>query len=206
MASLSSTSSSKELPIQSGEFCCTVEVSATDTFQDVRAKILEEFDEDMLPSSVGSASGDGDATDTLFYILVGGIRLSSKQESRKLAWDAIEKNLAVSIHARHHTQQKLKRSKMMSQSPSNPTTTTQKRRRMSHTKPSLPENRKKGRKTDHLMVIVKEQRTCVYCSYLAAVAKLEGSTAEPPSKVTRKCLACNIHCCNSHWNVYHGWD
>jgi hypothetical protein len=46
----------------------------------------------------------------------------------------------------------------------------------------LPAARKKGRREDHKMVIVTSQRTCVYCSYLAAKAKLEGTATEAPSK------------------------
>ena len=47
----------------------------------VRAKILEDFDDDMLPCPDSPSD---------FSISVGSIRLSMKQEARKLAWEVID--------------------------------------------------------------------------------------------------------------------
>ncbi|KAL3913267.1 MAG: hypothetical protein SGILL_006561 [Bacillariaceae sp.] len=66
----------RELLIVSNGYQCMIEVTAADTFEDVRAKILQDFDNDMLPA------GNQD-----FSISVNDVRLSRKQESRKSAWD-----------------------------------------------------------------------------------------------------------------------
>lgn len=65
-----------------------IDVSATDTMADVRAKALDEFDDDMLPNR----SPD-------FFISIGQIRLSKKQEHKKLAWDVLSAGRSVSLHA-----------------------------------------------------------------------------------------------------------
>ena len=64
-----------------------VAICETDTLQDVRALILKEFDDDMLPF------GD-------FFFHVNDIRISAKQECKKQAW-----NLStISLHSKHKRQ------------------------------------------------------------------------------------------------------
>lgn len=75
----------KELCVTSGPYQCLVDVTATDTIADVRRKALEDFDDDMLPS-------------TDFFVAIGGVRLSSKQEATKMAWQVVGRN--VSFHAK----------------------------------------------------------------------------------------------------------
>ena len=59
-----------------------VEVSATDTLTQVRALILEELDEEQLPVKE-------------FSFKVNGIRISAKQEERKLAFDLLEAKIEL---------------------------------------------------------------------------------------------------------------
>lgn len=79
----------KELTVWIDDQRCAVDVSSTNTLCDVRAKILEDFDHDMLPEQ----SQD-------FSISIGTTRLSKKQESRKLAWDVIAKDGSLTLHAK----------------------------------------------------------------------------------------------------------
>ena len=83
-----------ELIINSGGVSGFVEVSPTDTLLHVRSLIMDEFDEDMIPD-------EGD-----FYFCVNGIRLSAKQEARKLAMDLLngDGNPTVSIHSKRKKQ------------------------------------------------------------------------------------------------------
>lgn len=74
MSSAHAESATRDLIIQSNGFQCMVEVAPTDTFSDVRSKILEDFDDGMLP-----------ARD--FIISINNVCLSRKQETRKLAWE-----------------------------------------------------------------------------------------------------------------------
>jgi hypothetical protein len=68
----------KELVVRSNGLMGSVDVSATDTLSNVRTLIEEDFDDDTLPSD-----------DWVFW--VNGIRKSTKQEARLLAWDAMKK-------------------------------------------------------------------------------------------------------------------
>ena len=68
-----------------------------------------------------------------------------------------------------------------------------KRRRMSHTKPELPEYRFRGAQEDHHMVRIdgkKKPRTCTYCAYIAALNKGVGSSNFKVSKSRYYCFAC----------------
>ncbi|KAG7343270.1 hypothetical protein IV203_021215 [Nitzschia inconspicua] len=79
-----------------------------------------------------------------------------------------------------------------------------KRRRMSHTEPTLPPCRLEGNRSDHQIVIAPQQRRCIYCSYLFLLAKIEGKEDPPrPREPSRKCLYCQVHICKDHWNVFH---
>lgn len=82
----------KELVISSGGVSGFVEVSSRDTLSDVRSLIMEEFDDDMIPD-------EGD-----FYFSANTIRLSAKQEARKLAWDLLSSNATISIHSKRKKQ------------------------------------------------------------------------------------------------------
>lgn len=66
---------SRELVIRSVD-CCNgfVEISRNDTLADLRTKIASDFDDDMIPEQP-------------YCFVVQGIRYSSKQETRKRAWD-----------------------------------------------------------------------------------------------------------------------
>ena len=64
-----------------------VEVSETDRLSDVRKLILEDFDEDQLPGPN-------------FVFHVNEIRVSTKQEGRRLAYDILDQNANVEIVAR----------------------------------------------------------------------------------------------------------
>ena len=70
------TCTTKELPIQTGGVRGMVEVGPYDTLAKVRLKIVEQWDDDMLPAED-------------FCLWVGPTRLSRKQEARKRAWDCI---------------------------------------------------------------------------------------------------------------------
>ena len=60
----------------------SVDVIESTTMEDVRALLMDEFDEDMLPSE-----------DWAFFI--DGIRLSAKQETRRKALDVMNKNIHI---------------------------------------------------------------------------------------------------------------
>lgn len=61
-----------------------VEVKESDTLIEVRSLILDEFDEEQLPADE-------------FTFKVNGIRISSKQEGRKLAFDLLMKQAKVEL-------------------------------------------------------------------------------------------------------------
>ena len=88
-----------------------MEVTSTDTLSDVRGYILEDFDDEQLPSSSSSSSNEQDEgtndkgsedgvkkgnTDE-FSFKVNGIRVSAKQEARKNAFDLLDRNVSVEI-------------------------------------------------------------------------------------------------------------
>ena len=89
------TGTTKELLIESGDIKAEVEISETDTLKDVRALILEEFDDDMLPCQ-----------DFCFH--VNDIRVSTKQERKKLAWNL--SNKPIRLHLKQGTKRKLEAS------------------------------------------------------------------------------------------------
>jgi Transposase IS4 len=86
-----------------------------------------------------------------------------------------------------------------------------KRRRISHKNPVLPERRTQGKREEHICVVVDgkgKQKNCAMCSYVRAVAKLEGEDEEDLpgiSRPARKCLFCDVHLCSVHFSEYHGW-
>jgi hypothetical protein len=73
----------KELVIVAGDIKGAVEICETDTLEDVRALILEEFDDDMLPFEY-------------FCFHVNDIRISEKQERKKQVWSLS----TVSLHSK----------------------------------------------------------------------------------------------------------
>ena len=74
-----------------------VEVKSSDTLADVRQLILYEFDHEQLPRKLSSATheleGDDKSSstegDVEFAFRVNGIRISAKQEGRKLAFELL---------------------------------------------------------------------------------------------------------------------
>ena len=62
----------------------SVEVNETDTLLQVRAFILEEWDEEQLPVKE-------------FYFKVNGIRISSRQEGRTLTFDLLAKKAKIEL-------------------------------------------------------------------------------------------------------------
>lgn len=81
-----------------------------------------------------------------------------------------------------------------------------KRSRTSALHPTLPSHRLSGDKSAHICVITKKQNACRYCSYLRAVAKLEGTPDEDLPTVARParmCHYCQDYLCNSHFDLYH---
>ena len=82
----------KGLVIVWGEIKGEVEICETDTLQDVRALILEEFDKDMLPCQ-----------DFCFHL--NDIRVSEKQERKKHAWNIS----TISLHSKQERQGGTKR-------------------------------------------------------------------------------------------------
>ena len=81
-----------------------------------------------------------------------------------------------------------------------------KRSRMSLSYPQLSSNRLKGRKKDHMMVMVKNnfQRECVYCRYKRDLDKLNG--LEELKKVREPycvCSLCNFYLCKENFWIYH---
>ena len=78
-----------------------------------------------------------------------------------------------------------------------------KKQRMSHTKPTLPEYRLTGRRTDHIIVMADTQKSCTYCRYLYAKAKQNQTTPPRVKKPLRKCLVCGDHLCSDHFDEFH---
>jgi hypothetical protein len=76
------------------------------------------------------------------------------------------------------------------------------RKRRTAKNPQLPPERFEGNPADHIVTVVKEQRRCVYCAHVAMLCK--GAGELPPIKrVTRICVACQVHLCVQHFDVYH---
>jgi hypothetical protein len=73
----------KELLLECDDFTGAVECTETHTLEDVRGLLAEEFDDDMLPAA--------------YYFTCNGIRLSSKQEARKRAWDVVDQKQQIRI-------------------------------------------------------------------------------------------------------------
>jgi Transposase IS4 len=78
----------------------------------------------------------------------------------------------------------------------------QKRRRTTKNS-ELPPARLQGAPEDHIVTIVKRQRTCLYCAHVAMQAKVEGRPPTHVRKVTRICVACQVPLCKDHFDVYH---
>lgn len=88
-----------------------------------------------------------------------------------------------------------------------------KRRRMSHKRPNLPDYRFNGMPEEHFSVTDEglvgpkpTPRSCVYCSYEAAIAKI--METEPPmiKKTIKKCNYCQDYLCKHHFNAFHQRD
>ena len=84
----------KGLVVFWGEIKGEVDICETDTLQDVRALILEEFDKDMLPCQ-----------DFCFHL--NDIRVSEKQERKKQAWNISTISLHSKLERQGGTKRKL---------------------------------------------------------------------------------------------------
>lgn len=81
-----------------------------------------------------------------------------------------------------------------------------KKRHMSMKRPSLPECPLSGNPSEHQerVGLGVKQQTCIYCSYLHAMAVQNNETDLPKlSKVHRVCTYCDVHLCKSHFQIYH---
>jgi hypothetical protein len=74
----------KEMIIHSQGEDGFVEVTSKDTLSQVRSRILEDLDEEQLPAKE-------------FSFKVNGIRISAKQEARKLAFDLLAKRATIEL-------------------------------------------------------------------------------------------------------------
>ncbi|KAL7554660.1 hypothetical protein ACHAWF_018144, partial [Thalassiosira exigua] len=86
-----------------------VDVAASDTLADVRRRVLEDFDEEVLPGYRAGREGDGRASDddaagggsssasADFAFRVDGVRIMSKQEGRRNAFDLLDRGAAVEL-------------------------------------------------------------------------------------------------------------
>ena len=79
-----------------------------------------------------------------------------------------------------------------------------KKRRMSHTRPELPDHRLQGHKEDHHLVSSTKSRACTYCSYMAALNKLAGLPVSQPTRTKYYCFACGDYLCKDHLECFHG--
>jgi hypothetical protein len=95
------TTTKRELVIESGCCKCFIEVGPNDTMADVRVMLFGEFDDDTYSSIMQiHACGDANANDAArdaFRFCVAGVRVSRKQERRKLAWDFMEQTVQIII-------------------------------------------------------------------------------------------------------------
>ena len=66
----------------------------------------------------------------------------------------------------------------------------------------------RGGRDQHQILLNQDgqQRSCVYCCHLRALAKLEGSDLPHVRKPKKMCLQCNVHLCTEHFSLYHGWE
>ena len=82
-----------------------VEVKSSDTLADVRKLILEDLDHQQLPRKLsnstenleGNDNNNNDDHDLEFAFRVNGIRISAKQESRKLAFELLDRKVKVEL-------------------------------------------------------------------------------------------------------------
>ena len=85
-----------------------------------------------------------------------------------------------------------------------------KRRRMSHSRPTLPEYRFNGNPLDHQHTTDPKLTgpkatpcTCAYCAYEAAMAKLLGTDPPVPKKTVKMCSYCLDYLCKHHFDDFH---
>jgi hypothetical protein len=80
----------------------------------------------------------------------------------------------------------------------------EKRSRMSAKNPELPSYRLQGDRSQHVAVLVKEQKRCTYCKWEHARDKMNGTMPLPTiARPARKCLACGDHLCTQHFDLFH---
>ena len=81
---------------------------------------------------------------------------------------------------------------------------------MSHKRPTLPDYRFNGMPSEHvpitdeaLLLPKPTPRTCVYCAYELAMAKILGTELPTPKKTIKKCSYCQDYLCKHHFDAYH---
>jgi hypothetical protein len=80
----------------------------------------------------------------------------------------------------------------------------EKRARISAKNPELPPYPLQGDRSNHVAIVVKEQRRCSYCKWQNACAKINGTVPLPAIvRPARKCLACGDHLCHQHFDLFH---
>ncbi|KAL7466467.1 hypothetical protein ACHAXS_006766, partial [Conticribra weissflogii] len=83
----SAIAATREFVVKSKGVGAYVEVSDTDHLSDVRRILLNDLDDDQLPSQE-------------FAFHINGVRISKKQEDRKLAFHILDQNASVELIAR----------------------------------------------------------------------------------------------------------
>ena len=140
-----------------------VEVSESDTFRDVRRIIAEDLDEDMV------------AEDLEYYFKLDGVRLSSKQEQRKKAWDTVGRNV-VSLHDKNVANNSNNKRPAASQAP--PGETALKRART--------DNNKDDCSTPLRPVFAKKLPETSYTKILADPTTMQSQSVQDTAAVARK--------------------
>lgn len=92
MVSSIESTSNRDLILHSNGEQNYIEVLPHHTLSDVRQLVLEELDAEQLPSSCNNEGGDPD-----FSFRVDNIRISEKQEKKKVAFNLIERGVRVEL-------------------------------------------------------------------------------------------------------------
>jgi Transposase IS4 len=129
------------------------------------------------------------------YVIAKKRKMFTDQKDFILMW--ID---ALSTRAQFDAYQVTRNAVAVMKSPTGP---PGKRQRISNKNPCLPEYRFHGNKEDHMAIIAKSQGRCRYCSYLHALAKLDGNPIPDVVRPVRMCSYCKDHLCVQHFDEYH---
>ena len=147
----------------------------------------------------------------IFFHCIDIIRINGycicKSRNEKLQHKEYIQSLILSLNKRAVVdEQGRSRAAVANDTPQGSGKRSMKRRRMSHTNPTLPDCRLEGNKTDHLMIVTEKQRTCYHCSYTSAYNKLNGLPTFTPSTPKRACSYCKVQLCSMCFCEFHGWN